>query len=212
MTSPSTCHRCSSLCASRHQIVFADLPDSDHPCQVLVVGEAPGADEDAQGKGFLGRAGRTLHHLLEGHGLKRGVDYGCANVVRCRPPENRKPTQQEISHCLPYLAQTIAFAQPRAVLTVGATATRVFTGLSSLQDNLHFLSQHDQDPLQANMPDSLREAWPTSSFLVAMPHTSPLAWNRNAPDGRKWSVVGIEQITNMVQKIRANEHPVLSLP
>ena len=199
----TTCQKCESLCASRTQIVEPDLPEFGRPCRVLVVGEAPGADEDAQGRGFVGRAGRTLHALLEGHGLRRGYDYGCANVVRCRPPENRKPTEVEIGHCLPNLAETIVKAQPRAVLTVGETATRAITGIRGLADNIRFLEEHHQDPKGAEMLCSpvIRHAWPAGMLLYPMPHTSPLAWNRNAPDGRKWSEVGTEQVRRMAKSL-----------
>ncbi len=195
------CQKCQSLCASRTQIVEPDLPEFGRPCRVLVIGEAPGADEDAQGKGFVGRAGRTLQALLEEQGLRRGYDYGCANIVRCRPPENRRPTTIEIGHCLPYLAETIVKAQPKAVLTVGETATRAITGIRGLADNIRFLAEHHHDPKQAEMlcPLTIRQAWPDGTLLVPMPHTSPLAWNRNAPDGRKWSEVGGEQIRRMVE-------------
>ena len=195
------CTKCSSLCASRTQIVEPDLPEFGRPCRVLAIGEAPGADEDAQGKGFVGRAGRTLHTLLEVHGLRRGYDYGCANIVRCRPPANRRPTEIEIGHCLPNLAETIARSRPRAVLTVGETATRAITGIRGLADNIRFLAERHQDPKQAEMLCSLviRRAWPAGTLLYPMPHTSPLAWNRNAPDGRKWADVGEEQVRQMVR-------------
>ncbi len=198
-----TCTKCPSLCASRTQIIEPDLPEFGRSCRVLVVGEAPGADEDAQGKGFVGRAGRTLHALLEAHGLRRGFDYGCANVVRCRPPDNRRPTEIEIGRCLPYLAETIVKTQPKAVLTVGETATRAITGIRGLADNIRWLEEHYQDPKRAEMlcSPAIRQAWPKGTLLVPMPHTSPLAWNRNAPDGRKWAEIGHEQVTHMVQTL-----------
>ena len=197
------CTKCQSLCASRAQIVEPDLPDFGRTCRVLVIGEAPGADEDTQGKGFVGRAGRTLHALLEEHGLRRGYDYGCANVVRCRPPENRKPTEIEIGHCLPNLAETMVKAQPQAILTVGETATRAITGIRGLTDNIRFLAEHRHDPKCAEMlcAPVIRQAWPTGTLLYPMPHTSPLAWNRNAPDGRKWAEVGAEQVGRMTKSL-----------
>ena len=136
-----TCQKCAALCISRTKIVEPDLPEFGRPCRVLVVGEAPGADEDVQGRGFVGLAGRTLHRLLEEHGLDRSYDYGCANIVRCRPPENRRPTEIEIVRCLPYLAETLTKAQPKAVLTVGETATRAITGIRGLAENIRFLAE-----------------------------------------------------------------------
>ncbi|CDQ10556.1 Uracil-DNA glycosylase, family 4 [Acidithiobacillus ferrivorans] len=198
-----TCTKCQSLCASRTQIVEPDLPEFGRHCLVLVVGEAPGADEDAQGKGFVGRAGRTLHKLLEEYGLRRGYEYGCANIVLCRPPDNRRPTMQEIVHCLPLLAETIDRAQPRAVITVGETATRGITGIVGLWVNIKALREHGHDPRIAEMicPPEIKPVWPHGSLLVPIPHTSPLAWNRNAPDGRKWAEVGAEQIRRMVEML-----------
>jgi uracil-DNA glycosylase family 4 len=195
MMIPMDCQMCPELCASRTQIVYPDLPEFGRQYKVLVVGEAPGADEDAQGKGFVGRAGRTLHALMEEFGLRRGYDYGCANIVRCRPPENRRPTETEIANCLPYLADVITKAQPRVVLTVGETATRAITGIRGLTDNIRLLSENRQDPRAAkSLCAQILQTWPDGALLVPMPHTSPLAWNRNAPDGRKWADIGREQV------------------
>jgi len=198
-----TCQKCQALCCSRTQVVHPDLPEFGRPCKLLVIGEAPGADEDAQGKGFVGRAGRTLHRLLEGYGLSRGQDYGCANVVRCRPPDNRKPTEIEIGLCLPNLAQAIATANPLAVLTVGETATRAITGIRGLTENIRFLASHHYDPVRVEMlcPLEIQRVWPARARLYAIPHTSPLAWNRNAPGGRKWSEIGVELVGLMVQTL-----------
>ncbi|WP_248885952.1 uracil-DNA glycosylase [Acidithiobacillus acidisediminis] len=201
----SDCTRCPSLCASRTQVVMPDLPDFGRSCRLLVIGEAPGADEDAQGKGFVGRAGRTLHRLLEEYGLRRGYDYGCANIVRCRPEGNRKPTNQEIANCLPYLAGTIANARPEVVLTVGATAIAALTGIAKLESNIGTLDANGHDPQKAAClyREDLRAAWPRGARLYAMPHTSPLAWNRNAPDGRKWSAIGEEVVRKAASFLRA---------
>ncbi|WP_254892680.1 uracil-DNA glycosylase [Acidithiobacillus thiooxidans] len=162
----------------------------------MVIGEAPGADEDQNGKGFMGRAGRTLHGLLQAHGFYRGEHYGCANVVRCRPLGNRKPTQREIINCIPHLARTIEGAQPEAILAVGETSTRAITGLLGLAYNIQELRAHNMNPRSAEMiyPPELKAVWPQDTILVPIPHTSPLAWNRNAPDGRKWREVGEEQV------------------
>lgn len=196
------CEKCGALCASRTQIVEPDLPEFGRPCRVLVVGEAPGADEDAQGKGFVGRAGRTLHRLLEEHGLHRGYDYGCANIVRCRPPDNRKPSKEEILNCMPNLVATIAQARPDAVLTVGATAIAALTGIARLETNIALLKASSHDPVLAALlyRADLQAAWPRGCGLYAMPHTSPLAWNRNALDGRKWSEVGKEVVGQLPRR------------
>ncbi|OFA14957.1 hypothetical protein A4U49_15365 [Acidithiobacillus ferrivorans] len=82
--------------------------------------------------GFVGRSGRMLHNLLVEHGLRRGYEYGCANLVRYWPEGNRRPTTDETSNCLPYLAQTILRARPKALLLVGNTASQAFLGRGSL--------------------------------------------------------------------------------
>lgn len=130
---------------------------------------------------------------MEEHGLRRGCDYSCPNVVRCRPPDNRKPMEIEIRHCLMNLAGTLAKAQPKAVLTVGETATRVIAGIRGLADNIRWLAEH--------RPPVIKHARPERALLYPIPHTSPLAWNRNAPDGQKWAEVGKEQVQRMLRAL-----------
>ncbi len=198
------CRCCPSLCASRSQIVYPDAPEFGRSCRFLVVGEAPGAEEDRQGRGFVGRAGRTLHRLLEEQGFHRGFDYGCANIVRCRPPENRKPSAEEVAQCLPYLAETIRSARPLAILLVGGTAVSVFCGSGSLASQIARLraNGHRSEPGFCH-PD-LRTVLETDAApnLFAMPHTSPLAWNRPGPDGRKWSEWGKEAMVSMALALK----------
>lgn len=198
-----TCQKCEALCASRTQIVEPDLPEFGRPCRVLVIGEAPGADEDIQGRGFVGRAGRTLHRLLEEHGLHRGFDYGCANVVRCRPPENRKPTSNETANCLFLLKNTLEAAKPQALLLVGGSAVAAFCGAGSLWVRIQESRQENLYPCNAYLAHPTVQAYLNQNYplLVPMPHTSPLAWNRNAPDGRKWSEVGKEQISLLSSRL-----------
>lgn len=195
-----SCSRCDELCASRSKIVLPDLPSRART--FLAIGEAPGAEEDAQGKGFVGRAGKTLHALLASEGFTRGLDYGCANVVRCRPPGNRKPTAQEIANCHPYFLRTVTACSLRAVLAVGNTAALPFFenfGKNfSLLEKITWLEEHNYDPVNLFLPGgSLESTWPKDGRLVIIPHTSPLAWNRNAPNGKKWSEIGREQVKKL---------------
>lgn len=199
------CRKCPSLCASRTKIVLPDLPEFGRPCRLLVIGEAPGADEDREGRGFVGRAGRTLHRLLGEHGLHRGYDYGCANVVRCRTPENRKPTSTEIKACLPFFAETILRARPRALLLVGRTPSTIFCGPGSLTEIIERLRPYWINDLYAAEPELRRALSDVRPRIFAMPHTSPLAWNRNAPDGRKWSVIGEEVAGQMALFLNDNK-------
>jgi len=115
------CTRC-PLAASRTQVVFGvGDPDAD----LMFVGEAPGRDEDLRGEPFVGRSGRLLDRLLaEEVGIGRERVY-IANVVKCRPPDNRDPRPDEIGACRPYLDQQIGLVAPKVVVTLGNFATRL---------------------------------------------------------------------------------------
>jgi DNA polymerase len=111
------CTRC-GLSATRTQTVFGV---GDAEARWLVVGEAPGAEEDRQGEPFVGRAGQLLNSMLRAVGLARNEVF-IANVLKCRPPGNRDPTPQEAGACLPYLERQIALIQPKIILVVGRIA------------------------------------------------------------------------------------------
>jgi DNA polymerase len=111
------CLNC-KLGATRTKFVFGvGNPNAD----VLVIGEAPGADEDAQGEPFVGRAGQLLNKILEAIDFKR-EDVYIANIIKCRPPENRRPEPDEVEQCEPYLHKQIECIQPRLILALGLTA------------------------------------------------------------------------------------------
>ncbi len=117
----SNCSLCPSLCAERHNIVV----DRGHPkASVMVIGEAPGATEDLTGQAFVGRAGRLLDRMLAYAGLNSAEDVLIANVVKCRPPNNRPPTPEEAANCLPYLFWQLRQVQPQVAVLLGATAAR----------------------------------------------------------------------------------------
>jgi len=88
---------------------------------LLLVGEAPGVDEDAQGEPFVGRAGQLLNKILAAIGFRREDVYIC-NILKCRPPGNRKPAQEEVDHCIPYLRKQIDIIKPKLILCLGLTA------------------------------------------------------------------------------------------
>lgn len=115
------CTRCPHLAETRTQVVFgAGNADAD----LMFVGEAPGRDEDEQGLPFVGASGKLLTTLLEGIGLSRD-DVFIANVLKCRPPDNRNPTQPEIANCSEYLFAQLDLIQPTVVVTLGNFATRL---------------------------------------------------------------------------------------
>jgi uracil-DNA glycosylase family 4 len=117
----SGCTRC-ALAAGRTQVVFGE---GDPAAGLMVVGEAPGRDEDRLGRPFVGRSGQLLDRLLtEEAGLRREQVY-IANVVKCRPPANRDPLPAEIEACRPYLQEQVRLIRPRVVLTLGNFSTRL---------------------------------------------------------------------------------------
>jgi DNA polymerase len=112
-----TCTRC-GLHTTRTQTVFGVGHRQAH---WLFVGEAPGADEDRQGEPFVGRAGQLLNAMLQALGLRR-EDVYIANVLKCRPPENRDPRPEEVEQCEPYLVRQIALIRPRIIVALGRHA------------------------------------------------------------------------------------------
>jgi uracil-DNA glycosylase len=114
------CTKC-SLHSSRTQGVFGV---GSREAQWLVVGEAPGAEEDRRGEPFVGRAGHLLDAMLKAIGLSRGSNVYIANVLKSRPPGNRDPKPEEVSACLPYLMRQIELLRPRVMLAVGRIAAQ----------------------------------------------------------------------------------------
>lgn len=113
------CTRC-RLHKTRKKIVFGD---GNPKAQLVFVGEGPGADEDAQGLPFVGRAGKLLTQMIEAMGLQRKDVYIC-NVVKCRPPENRQPEKDEVTECSPFLLRQIDTIAPKVIVCLGSTAAQ----------------------------------------------------------------------------------------
>ena len=118
------CCRC-PLSAQRQQVVVSR---GNPNAKVMVIGEAPGASEDAQGLPFVGRSGQLLDHLLVEAGLMPDRDLFITNVVKCRPPDNRKPSARELSACRPWIDEQMAVVDPAIVILVGATAVSAMLG------------------------------------------------------------------------------------
>jgi DNA polymerase len=114
------CKRCQELAATRTQTVFGC---GNPEARLLFVGEAPGAEEDAQGEPFVGKAGQLLNDIIKACRMKRDDVYIC-NVLRCRPPGNRVPTQQEAANCREYLDAQIAIVNPDYIVCWGSTAAK----------------------------------------------------------------------------------------
>lgn len=116
----SDCRKC-GLAAGRSQIVV----DRGNPeASVLFIGEAPGANEDRTGRAFVGRGGQLLDRLMAEAGFSTERDALIANVVKCRPPQNRPPTPEEAQTCLPYLRRQIELVGPKFMVLLGATALK----------------------------------------------------------------------------------------
>jgi DNA polymerase len=116
----AACRKC-RLCETRTNTVFGVGP---RQAPLMVVGEGPGADEDAQGEPFVGRAGRLLDEMLRAIGRSRRADTFIANVVKCRPPGNREPAEDEAEQCRPYLEQQLRLVRPKLIVALGRVAAQ----------------------------------------------------------------------------------------
>ena len=130
------CRRC-SLGTLRHRLVFGE---GNPHAELVFVGEAPGADEDAQGRPFVGRAGQLLTRIIAAMGLKREEVYIC-NILKCRPPGNRNPQPEEIAACEPFLIRQIEAIRPRVLCALGGFAAQTLLKsdalISALRGRFH---------------------------------------------------------------------------
>jgi uracil-DNA glycosylase len=126
------CTRCRLHKQGRKQIVFGvGNPDAD----LMFIGEAPGADEDQQGEPFVGRAGQLLTNMIKAMGLGREEVY-IANIIKCRPPNNRTPERDECETCSPFLMRQIATIKPKVIVALGAVAARTLLAINDSMSNL----------------------------------------------------------------------------
>lgn len=117
------CKKC-KLCTNRTNIVFGD---GNKNADIMFIGEGPGADEDAQGLPFVGKAGKLMNMAFEGLGIKR-EDVYIANIVKCRPPQNRVPEVDEAEACLNYLRNQVILVKPKIIVLLGSTAIKNILG------------------------------------------------------------------------------------
>ena len=168
----AVCTLCPHLAESRTQIVFGI---GNPEAEIMFIGEAPGADEDAQGEPFVGRAGQLLTKIIETMGFARGDVY-IANVLKSRPdmpagtPGNRPPTPQEMQNCLPFLIEQIKIVQPKVLVALGATAVEGLLGtrgtMRDLRGKWHsfegtplMITYHPSYLLRNQSPSEKRKVW-----------------------------------------------------
>jgi DNA polymerase len=140
------CTRC-KLSEARTNIVFGV---GDPHARIMFVGEGPGADEDAQGEPFVGRAGQLLNNMINAMGIRR-EDVYIGNVVKCRPPQNRTPERDECDTCGPFLMRQISVVRPEIIVALGATAAKYLLGVADSMGNLrgHIYDFHPITPKDA---------------------------------------------------------------
>jgi len=126
------CQRCKLGKLGRKQVVFGT---GDPHAELMFVGEGPGADEDAQGVPFVGRAGQLLNNMIAAMGLKREQVY-IANIVKCRPPGNRTPERDECDTCSPFLMRQIEVVKPKVIVALGAVAAKNLLAINDSMANL----------------------------------------------------------------------------
>jgi len=126
------CTRCRLHKQGRKQIVFGvGNPNAD----LMFIGEAPGADEDQQGEPFVGRAGQLLTNMIKAMGLEREQVY-IANIIKCRPPNNRTPERDECETCSPFLMRQVATIKPKVIVALGAVAAKTLLAINDSMSNL----------------------------------------------------------------------------
>ena len=159
------CQRCKLATLGRSQVVFGV---GNPQASIMFVGEAPGFNEDQKGEPFVGSAGKLLNDLLASAGLSRDQIY-IANVIKCRPPNNRDPEQDEVETCKPFLLQQIQLIQPKLVCTLGNWATQTLlerkVGITKVKAQAFYLKDFVLFPLlhpaaalhQGNLLPTLKE-------------------------------------------------------
>jgi len=170
------CQKC-ALAQGRHQVVFGSGPA---PATWMVVGEAPGEQEDLKGVPFVGPAGQLLDQMLAAIGVDRASEVFVANVLKCRPPRNRDPQADEIAQCSPWLQAQIAAVQPRIILAVGRFAAQTLlqtdTAIGRLRGGVHALPRPAPSGQMADGSDIPVVVTYHPSYLLRSPAEKGKAW------------------------------------
>lgn len=172
----SKCAKCPELVASRTQTV---LHSGNPNAKILLLGEAPGQDEDEQGEAFVGKAGQLLTNILKSCDLDREKDVYICNILKCRPPRNRTPTAIETKNCEPYLKIQIKIINPKFIICLGATAIKYLLNMhypmgymrgkwlkyEDAHVNAEVLCTYHPSFLLRN-PDAKKEVWEDMQSLI----------------------------------------------
>lgn len=172
------CQRC-RLSQGRKNIVFGV---GNPKAKLMFVGEAPGRDEDIQGEPFVGRAGQLLTKIIEAMGYKR-EDVYIANVIKCRPPENRNPAPDEVNTCEPFLLQQIEIIQPKVIVCLGTYAAQSLlqteTPIGRLRSHFHaWPSSIVKTQFETSLTEGCIKVMPTyhPAFLLRNPNMKKPVW------------------------------------
>lgn len=169
-----TCTKCPELASTRTQTVFGDGVPGVELC---FLGEAPGADEDAQGKPFVGKAGELLNKIIAACGLKREEVYIC-NILKCRPPANRTPLPNEAENCSGFLKRQLDLVQPKYIVCLGGTAAKYLLNstksLGQMRKTFHeyngiptIVTYHPAYLLPHRNPAAKKDVWEDMKMLLA---------------------------------------------
>jgi uracil-DNA glycosylase family 4 len=177
------CQKCAVLARERQKIVFGSgNPNAD----IMFVGEAPGRDEDIQGLPFVGRAGQLLMNIIEkGMSLSR-EDVYIANILKCRPPNNRNPQSDEVANCTPFLHWQLDIVRPRVIIALGLFATQFLTGknegIGKLRGQFHYYrdipvmpTYHPAYLLRNYNRDSRQKVWDDVQMVMQFLKDNPSA-------------------------------------
>jgi DNA polymerase len=168
------CTRCPHLAATRTQTVFGVGALDPELC---FIGEAPGANEDAQGEPFVGEAGQLLNRIIAACGMKREELFIC-NIIRCRPPGNRTPNAEEAENCRPFLEKTLELVRPRYLCALGSCAAQnllgIRLGIGKLRGRFHdykgipvLCTYHPAFLLPTRSPEKKKDVWEDMKLLLA---------------------------------------------
>lgn len=166
----AACEDC-RLCEQRRSVVFGE---GDSGARVMFIGEGPGAEEDRSGRPFVGQAGKVLDAMIRAMGLARTEVY-ITNIVKCRPPGNRNPKEEEVAACAPYLDRQIELIRPDVIVALGKPASHRLTGtrkpIGALRGTWHSYKRIPMMPVfhpafMLRNPLAKREAWNDLKLIV----------------------------------------------